>query len=258
MTGITHSARRLNALTSGLSAQTYLEIGVEKGLTFSDVAIETKHAVDPHFRFDWQTRQTATHHYYPVPSDTFFASYTGQPFDLVFLDGLHHFEQTLRDLMNVLVHSHERTIILIDDVFPSDVFSSLREHSDANQYRALAGGSGEAWHGDVFKVIFFIHDFLPTLSYATIENNGNRQTLVWKGPRKRFTPIFNSVETISRLTYFDLLKHQDIMHLMPEQEAIAKAIRGQDDDETSEKFSPASPSLTTRIKNKIRRTFGKS
>jgi hypothetical protein len=210
---MTETSKRINELSKRLMPQVYLEIGVEKGLTFFNVDATKKIAVDPNFRFNPKDFESESMHFKQMESDKFFESHDGTPFDLVFLDGLHHYEQTLRDLMNVLVYSHKNSVILIDDVVPSDVFSSLRAHGDAIDTRKLHNLSGEAWHGDVFKCIFYLHDFLPALSYATIEEAGcNHQTVVWKKPRTEFKPLFNDLEKIARLNYFDLIKNFSFMN----------------------------------------------
>lgn len=257
MADLTHSARRLNALAAAFDAKTYLEIGVEKGQTFFDVAVADKVAVDPQFLFDIKSRETSSTHFFQCPSDKFFQSYHGAPFDLVFLDGLHHFEQTLRDLMNALVFSHEKTLILIDDVFPTDAFSGLREHGDANYFRSQAGNEGQAWHGDVYKLIYFIHDFLPTLSYVTIDDGWNRQTLLWKKPRAEFEPVFNDVEKISRLTYFDIHKHLKVMRFVPENEALAMAIESLSSSESVTQLDVLRPSLALRLTRKLNSVFSR-
>ena len=223
MQPITHSARRINRIADRLKPPNYLEIGVEKAVTFLQVDIENKIAVDPNFCFDPTIKPFVGRGvYHPTSSDEFFSHYAGPDLGLVFLDGLHHSEQTLRDLLNVLVFSNSQTVILIDDVVPSDVFSSLRDHSHSIMFREMNNQVGGAWHGDVFRVIFFLHDFFPTLSYATIEGGGNSQTLIWRSRRKGFKPRFNSLETIERLSYFDLYNNFDLMNMMDEDTAIAK------------------------------------
>ncbi|MFZ2451197.1 MAG: class I SAM-dependent methyltransferase [Methylovulum miyakonense] len=218
-----HSARRINTMALAVNAQNYLEIGVNKGVTFFDVSIPQKTAVDPKFLFDVATVTDKNTLFSETSSDEFFSRLpVAQKFDLIFIDGLHTFEQTYRDFCNCLVHSHDRTVFLIDDTKPSDVYSSLNVRRKTNQFRKQAGGKGGAWHGDVFKVIFALHDFHPSLNYRTLSRGwDNPQTLVWlsnKGLRK---PLFNSFESISRLTYFDLQEHIDILRLCPEEEAIA-------------------------------------
>ena len=85
--------------------------------------------------------------------------------------------------------------------------------------RKEAGGSGNAWHGDIYKMVFAIHDFFPSLSYVTIATDGNPQTLVWRESRAGFVPRFNSLEVISRLTWFDLRENLDILNRQTEKEA---------------------------------------
>lgn len=221
----THSSRRINALANGLGSQTYLEVGVAAGDTFRDVTIPTKWAVDPRFRFDYASIETEDVRFFNVPSDDFFTStHVAKPFDIVFLDGLHTFEQTFRDFCSTLLITHERSIIILDDTIPSDVYSSLPDIKLAIQSRERAGLKGRAWHGDVFKMIFAVHDFFPTLSYATVNTGGNPQTIVWRECRLDFKPLFNSLETISRLNFFDLHEYQPFFNLENEEILIDKLI----------------------------------
>jgi hypothetical protein len=118
-------------------------------------------------------------------------------------------------------HCADRTIWVIDDVFPSDVFSAHPVETESRRYRTLHSSSGKGpWHGDVFKTIFAIHDFFPTLSYRTITDGGNPQTVIVRRPRKDFSPRFGNLETISRMTYFDFLKHQDLLNPSTEADTI--------------------------------------
>ncbi|HET7247078.1 MAG TPA: class I SAM-dependent methyltransferase [Streptosporangiaceae bacterium] len=48
-----------------------------------------------------------------MTSDEFFAGLpTGKTYDLIFIDGLHTFEQAYRDLCNAIVHSHDEETTL--------------------------------------------------------------------------------------------------------------------------------------------------
>ena len=90
---------RLNALAAAISARSYLEIGVSRGSTFNRVNIARKVAVDPVFRFDTAADAAPGVAFHRVPSDAFFSRRDpARPrFDLIYLDGLHTFEQTFRD-----------------------------------------------------------------------------------------------------------------------------------------------------------------
>lgn len=215
------SPRRINRLAKSLNAQSYLEIGVFKGHTFTEVTIGEKTGVDPNFRFDTSEIANEHTHFEAVTSDQFFSYWKpGKTFDIIFLDGLHTFEQTYRDFCNSLMCAHHRTVWIIDDTKPNDVYSSLSNHGKALKYRKAAGLTSPAWHGDTFKVVFAIHDFHPRLNYRTIVEKGNPQTLVWQSNQGWREPRFNNLETISRLSYFDLLEEIAILRESSEQEAI--------------------------------------
>jgi hypothetical protein len=217
----THTARRVNALASRIGARRYLEIGVQHGYTFRGVAIEQRVGVDPRFAFDTAEVADAATALHAMPSDRFFAEQAGsEPFDIVFIDGLHVFEQVVRDLTNTLAWTHRRSAILIDDTVPNDVYSALTSPRDALRFRQQAGGKGGAWHGDVFKAVFLIHDFFPFLDYRTIAGPDNPQTLCWRAAGPARKPVFNSLERISRLTWFDLQAHEAVMRTASEAEAI--------------------------------------
>jgi hypothetical protein len=210
------------ALANVVNLKRYLEIGVWQGQTFNAVDCDYKVAVDPKFRFDYLVLCSGNIKFYETTSDQFFISNCEKElFDIVFIDGLHTWDQTLRDLNNSLLRTTENSVILVDDVYPCDVYSSLTK--DAVKYRKLADphNTNPAWHGDVFKTIFIIHDFYPLLSFVTIDYPfGNPQSIVIKRPRKNFTPRFKSIEEIERLNYFDFLEHIDLLNLQSESEAF--------------------------------------
>ena len=179
------SVRRLNRLAEALSCRTYLEIGVFKGETFLDVNVANRVGVDPEFRFDWNS-----HHgkdgiqLHQCPSDTFFGSIDpATTYDLIFVDGLHTFEQTYRDILHALRHSHSGTVIAIDDTIPCDVFSTCRslEECVGMRYR-LTGVTDNSWHGDTYKVIPLLTAFNNDLRLITLIDGGNPWTLIWRPP----------------------------------------------------------------------------
>lgn len=220
---VSQTAHRLTQIAAVNDAKAYLEVGVASGKTFLNVDFALKHAVDPEFLFDTRPFETATTQFFEMTSDEFFVNYADvvRKYDLIFLDGLHTFEQTFRDLCSSMAHSHDKTIWIIDDVVPSDVFSAVPRQRLAYKYRKLNGGRGRAWHGDVFKLIYAIHDFFPNLSYRTVVGQGNPQAVVVRRPRKDFAPTFNDLEAISRLTYFDFLENQPLLKRTKDDELLA-------------------------------------
>ena|ERR1700722_10195988 len=221
-----HSARRINALATGLSAQHYLEIGVDAGQTLCDVCIAERTAVDPHFRFDIGPFVNARTHFHEEPSDAYFADLKEDSvFDILFIDGLHVFEQVVRDFSNAVAHSHRSSVIVLDDTQPNDIYSAIPNVEEAFKFRALAGLSDRSWHGDVFKAVFYIHDFWPALNYRTIVGSGNPQTFIWRSNSFRRKPRFNSLEAISRLTYFQMIDNTDVFRACDEESAIKEVLK---------------------------------
>ncbi|MEI2419775.1 class I SAM-dependent methyltransferase, partial [Arthrospira platensis SPKY2] len=146
-----------------------------------------------------------------VTSDEFFRNHANsfQPFDLIYLDGLHTFEQTFRDFCATLSCTHSKTIWLIDDTCPESYAQAQSSHQRCVKIKQFSGEKNKSWMGDVFKVVAAIHDFFPQYSFATFPNHG--QTVVWKNWRTNFQPKWNCLETISRLDYSDFLGIQDTL-----------------------------------------------
>ena len=147
-------AERINTIARLCKAKRYLEIGVSEGATFFEVQIPQKVAVDPCFMFDVAAKTDRKTSFFQVPSDTFFRTTRPEPFDIIYLDGLHTYEQTLRDFMSSLACAHDRTIWILDDTVPNDNFSALPDQDRCYRLRRELGNGDWAWMGDVFKVVF--------------------------------------------------------------------------------------------------------
>jgi hypothetical protein len=215
---------RLNALAGINSTNKYLEIGVSKGVTFNQVDLPFKVAVDPKFRFKTQDYANQNTIFHEVTSDLFFSKLapTYSEFDLIYLDGLHTFEQTFRDFCASLRYSHARTIWLIDDTHPIGKLAAIPDYEFVKKLRKVLHIKEVRWMGDVFKAIFAIHDFFPQFSYATFPGHG--QTVIWQETRENFAPTWNSLEKISRLSYGDFLNFRDSHLSMMEPSQILESI----------------------------------
>lgn len=181
----TFAVRRLNRLAEELSCRTYLEIGVFSGDTFLAVNVASRVGVDPEFHFDWNSYHGNDGiQLHQCPSDAFFASVDpATTYDLIFVDGLHTFEQTYRDILHALRHSHAGTVIAIDDTIPSDVFSTSRSYDDCVGMRQMVAGSADQrWHGDTYKVVPLLTVFNSDLRLITLIDGGNPWTLIWRPP----------------------------------------------------------------------------
>jgi hypothetical protein len=180
----------LQGLLEFFEAPRYLEIGVYQGVTFHNVTAWRKVAVDPMFHFDVEAarRENPSATYHDVTSDAYFGSIAdpSERFDLIYLDGLHTAEQTLRDLLNALTFLEPKGIIVIDDVKPSSHLASIADRRHFAKVREFIGSKSKTWMGDVYKVIFFVDTFLQQLSWRTVaENHG--QAIIWHKRRPQVT-----------------------------------------------------------------------
>lgn len=222
---MTHSARRINFLAKELPIASYLEIGVNQAETFRQVLIKSRVGVDPNFRFDPDSVRDDNTELNSETSDEYFAHIRhDKKFDLIFIDGLHTFEQVVRDLSNAILHTHDNSIIIIDDTRPSDVFSAMPNQEETAFFRKMFNSDSKDWHGDVFKIIPYIHDFWPSLNYRTISSGGNPQTIVWRSSAFHRKPFKNDLEAISRFTFFDLQRRLELLRLKLEEDALNECI----------------------------------
>jgi Methyltransferase domain len=221
------SARRINKLAAHFKYRHYLEIGVLAGTTFLDVEMPERTAVDPGFAFDYKAHENDSTKFFRMMSDDYFANTPFSPaFDIVFIDGFHSFEQVVRDLTNAVLRTHPASIIVLDDTVPDDVYSVINHPGKHAEYRKLDQAPARGWQGDVYKSVFFLHDFWPSLDYRTIVGGGNPQTIVWRANGPVRARRYGDLETISRLTYFDFRENFERFNAASEEEALAACIAG--------------------------------
>jgi hypothetical protein len=194
-------ADRINRIGRLSGARSYLEIGVFDGATFFDVDIKHKVAVDPNFLFDFASKENRTTKFYPVTSDVYFQSCARGQFDIIYLDGLHTFEQTLRDFMNSLHYAHQKTVWLIDDTVPNDNFSALADQERCYRLRRMQGNPDWAWMGDVFKVVYFMRNAMRFYSVRTFTGHG--QTVAWRDMTAFNETIALPLDRVGQMTYED-------------------------------------------------------
>jgi hypothetical protein len=150
----------LGKLHELLNPGVYLEIGVANGLSIAlarppTVAI----GIDPTPRLT--TPVSATTSIFPLTSDDFFATSAhdalrGNSIDLAFIDGLHHFEQALRDFANVEAHSTRATVCLFHDTLPLDEMTQRRDRQT------------DFWTGDIWKLAVVLAERRPDLALFTV------------------------------------------------------------------------------------------
>jgi hypothetical protein len=161
----------LAKLQAALRPPTYLEIGVDKGRSLALAKPPTRVVgVDPDPRID-ESLEAETQ-VFSETSDAFFSCarlesfLNGHALDLAFIDGLHLFEQVLKDFMNIESHSSRYSIILIHDTFPLDEPTQRRARSTA------------FYTGDVWKAVLVLMHYRPDLDIITIKTPPTGLTVV--------------------------------------------------------------------------------
>lgn len=191
-------------------------MGTQRGATFRSLVAETKVAVDPKFAFDVEEtrRKEAGSELHEMPSDEFFGRIVcpGDEFDVIFLDGLHTFEQTLRDFNNALRILSSGGTIVIDDVTPNSHISAIPDEERVRLLRSMLGDEDRAWMGDVFRLVFLIDSFHQELSFRTVEETGS-QLVVWRQWREGVAP--RSLAQIAAMTFDEMLFQRDSFRLSP-------------------------------------------
>jgi hypothetical protein len=216
-----HTIRRLNHLSEILGAETYLQIGWRNHALFTQVSVPSRDIVDEEFGFDVRSYRNQGAQFYEMSLDQFLTLFAaGRRYDLVLLDNQHHWLEALERVRTVFASAaHDRTVVVLDNSVPVDEYSALPDRETALSRRRESGSERKAWHGDVYKAVFAIHDLHPELSYRTITTRGNPQTVIWRQPRT-VTPRFDGLEQIETLTYQDVDKHHDLFAAVTENEAM--------------------------------------
>lgn len=150
----------------------YLEIGIENARTFINVEADQKVGVDP-FPLISRYGLPSNTKISILESDRFFES-NETKFNFAFIDGLHTWEQTYKDIINTLNHGTNNAVLLIDDVVPCDEFAALRSQIACQIKKNENGIRNNYWMGDVYHVVKVLAKFHPELNFYTINSSGEQ------------------------------------------------------------------------------------
>lgn len=139
----------INYFIKKYNYKTYLEIGVQQGISFKgvDLPVENKVGVDP----DLNSRATVY-----MTSDGFFAQ-NDKKFDIIFVDGLHECEAVYRDIINSLDILNEGGVVICHDMNPLS--------KEAQQVPRIQ----KLWNGDCWLAWMRLRLNNPELSMAVVD-----------------------------------------------------------------------------------------
>lgn len=141
----------LNLIAAKTKAHSYLEIGVcDPDLNFNHINVPVKLGVDP----DPGAKADLV-----MSSDEFFAANQMVRWSLIFIDGLHHDRQVMRDVINALDVLEEGGTIVLHDCNPTS------ETMQRVPREALE------WTGDVWKAFVRLRSSYSDLFTFTVDTD---------------------------------------------------------------------------------------
>tara|TARA_B100000780_G_scaffold22170_1_gene14252 strand:- start:2135 stop:2845 length:711 start_codon:yes stop_codon:yes gene_type:complete len=197
---------RISLISSGVSNIlkhkkycNYLEIGCDDNFVFNSIGlpIKFKTGVDPSKGGN-----------YKIKSDDFF-KINKKKFDVIFIDGLHHYDQCQRDVINALNCLHKNGFLFIHDLLPLDWRMELVPRIQGR------------WNGDVWKVglelakskelKFFIADMDSGVGFL-------------QKTKDRFT--YTKIDSLKNLRFIDYLKIYKQLPIIKAEKALNKIVNG--------------------------------
>jgi len=151
----------LRTIHAAVKPKTYVEIGVHTGQSLS-LAPEDAVAIGIDPAPVVQEKLTAKTRVFELTSDDFFAQQDlakeiGAPsFDLAFIDGLHLWEQALKDFINCEKFARHDSVIVLHDCMPLDDITSQRVRDSL------------FYTGDVWKLAACLRQERPDLKMAMV------------------------------------------------------------------------------------------
>lgn len=124
----------INALIQKYDYKSYLEVGTQDPTSnFDLINAECKVSVEPYPKGEVTFVGTSDEYFESISEDV--------KYDIIFIDGLHHDDQVLKDIENSLNHLSENGTIVCHDCLPTTEDMQSRDDH------------GREWTGDVWKAI---------------------------------------------------------------------------------------------------------
>jgi hypothetical protein len=181
----------------------YLEIGIERGLNFNKIKASVKLAVDPYIQMPYINTNNVK--FFETTSDDFFNRRPPELIngvDIVFIDGLHTYDQSLRDVENSLKYLKPNGIIVMHDCLPDSEATAAPSWEEAARHPEFSGN----WTGDVYKTIVYLRSFRKDLFVATIDTDWGIGIVTKDRPENMLNMSLND---INELTFDKLIADKE-------------------------------------------------
>lgn len=214
----------IQALLNAKKKPAYLEIGVEHGQNFFSIKAGSKTAVDPEFAFSFKEKlrwmyknpSNLNARYYEATSDGYFETSAGSKgMDVVFIDGLHTYQQSLKDVLNSLRILKDNGIIVMHDCNPPHKAAAFPSQTKEGAAKSnIPGWTGE-WCGDVWKTICLLRGTRKDLRAFVLDTDYGLG-IVTKGNADEYLNL--SPEQVDAMTYDDLaIQREKVLGLKPKE-----------------------------------------
>lgn len=211
----------------------YVEIGVQTGLCFFKIEADRKIAVDPHFIIKITKKVRAyiknlsnfNNTFFELTSDDFFEKKSDYlkkvgGIDVIFIDGLHLYEQVVKDIENSLKHLNKGGVILVHDCNPLSEPASIRAYT-SEEAAVLVGDHPQwinQWNGDVWKAVVQLRSERDDLNIAVF-NTDHGVGMIRPGTPEKALSITD--KKVADLTYADLDTNREKFLNLKSPEAFA-------------------------------------
>ena len=202
-------------------SQRYFEIGVENGYTFSNTHFLHKVGIDPIPKYISTNNNLDTGKFEEIiklTSDEYFKSINISDdnseivsidsddcidiYDVIFIDGMHHCENVLRDFNNSIKILNKNGLIFIDDCIPLNYNEQLKIPLK-HYYEKGILQYGEEWTGDVWKFIYhLIKNYKDKFTFRYFHNIEYRGLLCIQ-LKEQFEVVVSSYDDINNYDYFE-------------------------------------------------------
>jgi hypothetical protein len=167
--------------------KSYLEIGCDQDELFSKIIINKKIGVDP--VSGGTIRDT---------SDNFFKK-NNEKFDIIFIDGLHEYDQVKKDIDNSLLFLNNNGVIFLHDCMPMRFISQAVPRSR------------NVWNGDVWKNVVESRTKQEIDTYVVHADYG--VGMILKRPNKKILNL--NINNFKRLKFKDYFyNHKEYLNVV--------------------------------------------
>jgi hypothetical protein len=189
----------INIFIEKLGYKSYLEIGTQKPSgNFNHINAEYKFCIEP-----FPSPSDMDKINFIGTSDEYFQSITDDiKFDIIFIDGLHHDNQVLKDIKNSLNHLSNNGVIICHDCLPTT--EKMQERED----------HGGEWTGDVWKAIAKLRKERTDLDIRVVDTDYGCG-IIRRGINQPYN-VTNKEDYLS-YNYFKFFKYEMLNVITPNQ-----------------------------------------